>query len=239
MKKLNIFLTLALLLLSNSLFANNAKIAAQIENIPMIKNIGAKVVKVIDQGLVYQFKAVVKGNRPGQIEAFVSKDMSTLFTGKAYNAKTSKPFTIPFDMDIKTLKSLASYKIGNGNDIYFLFTDPECPYCQKLEKVITKLKKNVTVYAILFPLDFHKNSKNMCRYILSQKDDASKAKAMKNIANKSDKYTKAKYSPKELTKLNAKIEAGIKEALKMGISGTPTLLNTKGVRVSSQVILRK
>ena len=239
MKKFNIFLTFSLLLVSSSLFANNAKVTVQIENIPMIKSIGAKVVKVIDQGLVYQFKAEVKGDRPGQIEGFVSKDMTTLFIGKAYDTKTSKPFAIPFDVNVELLKSLAAYKAGDGKDVYFLFTDPECPYCQKLEKKLTKLKKNITIYTILFPLDFHKNAKKMCRYILSQKDNESKVKAMKDIANKSDKYTKAKYSTKELTTLNAKIDAGFKEALKIGISGTPTILNAKGVRVFSEDILTK
>jgi len=238
MKKLNIFLMLTLLL-SSSLFANNAKVTAQIENIPMIKNIGAKVVKVIDQGLVYQFKAVIEGDKPGQIEGFVSKDMSTLFTGKAYNTKTSKPFAIPFDVNVKTLKSLAAYKVGNGKDIYFLFTDPECPYCQKLEHNLVKLKKNITLYILLFPLDFHKNAKDMCRYILSKKDNSAKAKAMKDIANKSNKYTKAKYSKKELTKFNANIDAGMKKALQMGISGTPTIVSSKGIRVFSEDILTK
>ena len=42
MKKFNIFLTFSLLLVSSSLFANNAKVTVQIENIPMIKSIGAK-----------------------------------------------------------------------------------------------------------------------------------------------------------------------------------------------------
>jgi len=239
MKKLNTLLTLTLLLLSSSLFANNAKVSAQIENIPMIKNIGAKVVKVVDQGSVYQFKAEVKGKKRGRIEGFVSKDMATLFTGKAYNTKTSQPLVMPLDINIETLKSLAAYKIGNGKNIYFLFTDPQCPYCQKLEHNLKKLKKDITIYSILFPLNFHKNSKSMCRYVLSQKNDKAKADAMQEIANRSDKYTKAKYSAKELSKLNAKIDAGLKEALKIGISGTPTILNAKGIRVFSQDILTK
>ena len=239
MKLLNTILILAFLLVSSSLFANSAKVTAQIENIPMIKDIGAKVVKVVDQGLVYQFKAVIKGDRPGQIEGFVSKDMTTLFTGKAYDTKTSKPFAIPFDVNVKALQSLAAYKIGNGKDIYFLFTDPECPYCQKLEHNLVKLKKNITLYTILFPLDFHKSAKDMSRYILSQKDNSTKAKAMKEIADKSKKYEKAKYSKKELTQLNTEMEAGLKEALKMGISGTPTIVNAKGIRVFSEDILTK
>ncbi|MFT5661729.1 MAG: thiol:disulfide interchange protein DsbC [Sulfurimonas sp.] len=226
------------LFLSISLFADNTALKMIIEKVPMIKNINAKVTHVeVHKGL-YQFKAKVMGPRPGIVEGFITKDFSNIVIGKGYDAKTAQELTIPFDLNIKTLKNIAAYTLGSGKDEYFVFTDPECPYCQKLEHKLTSLKNNVTVYVILFPLSFHKNAKSMCRYILNQEDNVSRAKAMKEIANKSTKYKKATYSKMELKILNGKIQESIDEVNRIGINGTPSILNAKGIKVPDKAILR-
>jgi len=227
-----------LILVGSFLLADDSDIKNKIENTPMLKSIGVKVTKVITHDGVHQFKGVVVGKKAGKLDGFITTDFKTLIMGKAYSTKTGTELIIPFDIDINVLKQIAAYKTGNGKDEYFVFTDPECPYCQKLEKKIVAVKKNVTLYTILFPLKFHKNAKIMCRYILSRKDNNAKANAMKEIANKSTQYQKEKYSQSERAELNKLIQKSLNEVNRIGINSTPTILNAKGVRVPSQIIIK-
>lgn len=235
MKK--IFISIAILITAN-LLANNLEIKTKIEQLPMIKKIGAKIDKVTPINSLYHIKGVVKGKNGGRIEGFVTEDFKNLVLGKVYNTTTGQELEVPYDIDVNALKNIAAYKIGNGKNEYFVFTDPECPYCQRLEKEMHKLKKDVTVYTILFPLNFHKNAKSMSRYILSQKDDKAKANAMQEIASKSKKYQEAKYSDSQRKKFDKIIQESLNITNKIGISGTPTILNSAGRKVSPQMILK-
>ena len=60
-------------------------------------------------------------------------------------------------------------KIGNGPNTVIEFTDPDCPYCRKVDEFFTK-RKDVTRYIFLFPLDNHPNAKTKALYILGNKD---------------------------------------------------------------------
>ena len=53
------------------------------------------------------------------------------------------------------------------------------------------------------------------------------------------KYKQAKYTKLELDMLNGIIQKGLDEAMKIGINGTPTILNAKGVKVSADTIIKK
>lgn len=238
MKYLKTMILSLSVLLSATLLANEAELKAKIEQLPMIKAIGANITKVIVQNDVYHFNAEVKGDRPGKFEGFLTKDMNTMIMGKAYDTRTQAELLIPMDLDVQKLKSVAAYKTGNGKNEYFVFTDPECPYCQQLEKKITAVKSDVTVYTILFPLSFHKNAKSMCRYVLNQKDDGAKAKAMKEIANKDLSYQKATYSAAKVTLLDDKIQKSLNEAAKIGIQGTPTILSAQGFKANASDIIQ-
>ncbi|MEA2072032.1 MAG: thioredoxin fold domain-containing protein [Campylobacterota bacterium] len=221
-----------------SLLANNSDLKTKIENLPMIKSNKIKVMSLLTQNGVHQFKGTVLGKKGVIIEGFITGDLKTLMLGKAYDVINSTELVMPYDLDIKKLKSLAAYKTGNGKDEYFVFTDPECPYCQRLEKQIVSLKKNVTLYTILFPLNFHKNAKSMSRYILSRKTNDEKAKAMKEISNKSTIFQTVKYSEKERAALNILIDLALKEANRIGINSTPTILNAKGFKVAPQAVIK-
>ncbi len=52
--------------------------------------------------------------------------------------------TLPFDRAIKTVK-------GNGSRKLAIFSDPDCPFCQKLEHELTSVT-DVTLYTFLYPL---------------------------------------------------------------------------------------
>ena len=226
------------ILINISLLGDNADLKTKIQSMPMMKINNIKVTKVITHDGIHQFKAVATGKQAGKLEGFITSDFKTFMMGKAYNTETGVELVIPSDIDTKVLKQIAAYKTGNGKDEYFVFTDPECPYCQRLEKQIVAVKKNVTLYTILFPLSFHKNAKIMCRYILSRKGNEAKANAMKEIANKSTQYQKEKYSENERAELNKLIQKSLNVVNKIGINSTPTILNVKGLRVPPQVIIK-
>ncbi len=51
---------------------------------------------------------------------------------------------LPLKDAIKTVK-------GNGQHVLAVFSDPNCPYCKKLEPELDKLK-DVTIYTFIYPL---------------------------------------------------------------------------------------
>jgi len=52
--------------------------------------------------------------------------------------------TLPFAKAIKIVK-------GNGNRTFAVFSDPDCPFCQELEKTLLSVN-DITMYVFLFPI---------------------------------------------------------------------------------------
>jgi thiol:disulfide interchange protein DsbC len=52
--------------------------------------------------------------------------------------------TLPFDHAIKIVK-------GNGSRVFAVFSDPDCPFCQELEKSLLAVT-DVTMYVFLYPI---------------------------------------------------------------------------------------
>ena len=170
--------------------------------------------------------------------SFLTKDLSTIIFGDALDTKSSKQLFIPIDINTEVVKKVAAYSYGNGKNEYFLFTDPECPYCITMEKDMHRLRDDVKIHVVLFPLSFHKNAKSMSRYILSQKTNALKVKAMNEIANGSLAYKSAKYSESQLNELNRKLDNGLKVTQILKINSTPSLLSAEGMKIDYQTLLK-
>lgn len=61
-------------------------------------------------------------------------------------------------------------KIGNGPKKVIEFTDPDCPYCRKVDDFLAK-RADVTRYVYFVPLRrIHPDAEKKARYILSQPD---------------------------------------------------------------------
>jgi len=61
-------------------------------------------------------------------------------------------------------------KIGNGPKKVIEFTDPDCPYCRKVDSFLEK-RTDVTRYIYFVPLrKIHPDAEKKARYILSQPD---------------------------------------------------------------------
>ena len=71
--------------------------------------------------------------------------------------------------DLKKAAKKIKYGTGSKKYEYVLFTDPECPYCKITEEYFEN-NKNLDLYIVFTPLDFHKNAKDWSLKALSSKD---------------------------------------------------------------------
>ena len=129
---------------------------------------------------------------------------------------------------VKELDKYVAFTYGTKGKTVYLFTDPECPFCQRLEPTLKKLadEGKIKIKVILFPLWFHPHAKE-------------KAVAMvcKNIGWKglSNEYWTSE-KMKQLKNWQCErgkelIEKSIKLGNKIGVSGTPTMITQSGKKV--------
>lgn len=74
-------------------------------------------------------------------------------------------------LDLKEVIQYAKkVDFGKGSEKYdfILFTDPECPFCARVEELF--IKKDVSVYVNFYPLDFHSHAAQWSKEILSASD---------------------------------------------------------------------
>jgi thiol:disulfide interchange protein DsbC len=97
-----------------------------------------------------------------------------IFDGKVIEAKSRRDLTaersrVLFAIDFDTLPlDLAMKKVkGNGKRKLAIFTDPNCPYCKRLEKELSGVS-DVTLYFFLYPI--FPNSGEIVRNVLCSKD---------------------------------------------------------------------
>lgn len=75
------------------------------------------------------------------------------------------------NMDLKELISYAKkidFNQGSKKYDFVLFTDPECPFCARVEEHF--IKNDVSIYINFYPLSFHQNATKWILQILSSKD---------------------------------------------------------------------
>ncbi len=89
---------------------------------------------------------------------YTDENVSYFFLGNIVEAKTMSNITaqrlqkltaikfesLPLDYAIKTVK-------GNGKRKVAVFSDPDCPYCKRLEKDLVNVT-DVTIYTFLYPI---------------------------------------------------------------------------------------
>ena len=218
MKRLNKAM-LASIVLAGSLFGEVDKnLIDKIEKLPVFDRLGAKVTDVIDLEDLY----AVKAEKDGKLQTvFVSKQLKHLIVGNAIDTHTTEQVKVP--VDISSLDEVVAFTYGNGDKEFYLFTDPECPYCNQLDEYLPKLNKDdVKIKMIFYPLPNHKNAKSMSLHVLKQENNESKEKTYFELEKK-------KYPTKNASDESKKLlDNGITLGNKIGIRGTPTFVNSKG-----------
>lgn len=155
---------------------------------------------------------------------YLDENAQYMFVGSMVRMKDQKNLTkdlvlkqnsidwkkLPFKDAIKTVK-------GNGKRELAIFSDPNCPYCKKLETELDKLN-DVTIYTFIYPLK--PQSIAVSKQIWC---DANQAYAWKNLLEKN-------IQPKAKTCANP-IERNLELGRKLGVTGTPTLIFANGLKM--------
>lgn len=133
--------------------------------------------------------------------------------------KLAFPFEqLPFEMAFKKVKGDGSRKIA-------VFSDPDCPYCKRLEKSFTKLD-NVTIYVFLYPLkELHPKATDVARAIWCSPD---RVKAW-------DDYMLKGVAPKAAGTCENPVDKIVEFGQSKRISGTPTLFFADSKRVPGAI----
>lgn len=181
-------------------------------------------------------ESVAKTPFPGLYEVFV--DGQILYTndnfswfiaeGRLVDAKTRKELTsarleeltkvdfgsLPLDQAIKVVR-------GNGSRKVAVFSDPDCPFCKKLEQKELLPLTDVTIYTFLFPLESHPDAANKSRAIWCATD---RVKAWNDWVLNG-----------QLAKGSANCETPLEKNLtlgrRLGVTSTPTLIFEDGKRM--------
>ena len=152
-----------------------------------------------------------------------------LFGGVFYDMATQTDLTAPMKtlaqmVDVTKLpldNAIVSEK-GNPNNTLFVFTDPRCPYCKKLEAELVKLA-DVRIYTFLTPLtSLHPDAKELSARIWCSKNQA---EALEDVMLKDRELEVPAQCVTPLTQ-NEKLMA------ELGIKGTPTLFFENGERIT-------
>ena len=203
----------------------------------------AAVKTAVEAKLKAKVDKVTKTPYLGLYEVFVGGDIvytdekvsAILFEGKLVDTKTMKNVTseriqkltaikfsdLPLDLAVKQVR-------GDGKRTFATFEDPNCGYCKKLAKDLTKLD-NVTIYTFLYPIlspdSLEKSKQIWCA--------ADKAKAWNDWMVEGKAPTGK--SDCDTTAVQKTIEAG----RKLAINGTPTIFFADGERIPGAVPVDK
>jgi thiol:disulfide interchange protein DsbC len=198
---------------------------ATVESITKTSHLGLYEI-VIDGQVIYSdadFKYILNG------ELIETKGMTNLTVARQQELEDAKlkklafPFEqLPFDLAFKKVKGDGSRKIA-------VFSDPDCPYCKRLEQSFTKLD-NVTIFMFLFPLEqLHPKAPAVSRSIWCSPD---RVKAW-------DDYMLKGVAPSAAGSCDNPVDKIVAFGQSKRISGTPTLFFTDGRRVPGAIPLEQ
>ena len=197
----------------------------------ILKNINAKDTKVL-----YIKKSPLTGicevavERGGNAAIFYLDIAKThLIFGKLVDMKTMDNLTEKSVMEIQDKKRIDTSKISLTSALVLgdlkaekkviILTDPDCPYCSSLHKIIKQIsdkRKDIAFYIKMYPLPFHK-------------DAYWKSKSI--VCNNSLQLLQDCFDKKEIAKTDCKtdeVDDTIKFAKSLGIDGTPAIILPDG-----------
>ena len=237
MRKLSLFAAFLCLWAVGLVFSMNPSDAAERSKAPLTPDqIKSKLEKSFEN---IKFEKVIPSSQwPGLYEvvteselAYTNADASILFAGQLIETSTKENLTrnrwnelnkvdvssLPLENAIKIVK-------GNGSRTLYLFSDPDCPFCQDLEKELAKIT-DVTIYTFLYPLEeLHPQARDKANNIWCSED---RAKSWGDwMTTKVLAYTSC---DQEVVAKNIAL------GMRLKINATPTLFFSDGHRVDGKI----
>ena len=207
-----------------------------------IPNVKINEIKQIDGGDYYS--VLVNDNGVGLITTsgnwFVSINGTSNNSGINYLiGKDGKPASTKEDQariysqilkeaNFAKLKPI-SIKYGKGERSLFIFTDPDCSFCKRLDRMLLPAlneKSNVTIHYIMRPLvSLHPDAANKSMRILCSKDPVT---AWKNWQTKEvlQEEETSDLAAQQLCQQTAQAHEDFSELI--GVYGTPTIVSGTG-----------
>lgn len=209
------FLAMLVLFLANSAFGDETSIRAEMAK----KFPYSKIISVSKTPYLGLYEVAFDDRL-----VYTDENMTYLFSGNILDMHTLKNLTearekqlyaikfdaLPLDIAIKNVK-------GDGKRKLAVFTDPNCPYCKRLEKEMVNLT-NATIYIFVYPILPGSEEKARAIWCSADKLKAWEDHMLRGVEPQSEKAC----DTSALTKISL-------QAKKLGINLTPTLVFEDGV----------
>ncbi|MEF3191823.1 MAG: thioredoxin fold domain-containing protein [Campylobacterales bacterium] len=200
---------------------------AEFKKLPLFSQPSISINRVYDAGELYILRgAVHEDGQDNLFSAYVTKDKSIAVFGEAFFTKTMQPLRMPITM--ANHEKEAAFVYGSGPVKLYLFTDPECPFCKKMELSMPKFANKATFFVYLFPLSHHPNAKKMSQWILSLPPEKRVQGLMDVAADKHGGWQELKITPDLEKQSRVHLDAARKLADELGLDGTPALYDKEG-----------
>lgn len=156
---------------------------------------------------------------------YLTEDAKHVIAGPLIRLKDGKNLTQVLKMqnnaiDWKKLPLKDAIKVvkGTGKHQLAVFSDPNCPYCQQLEKELAQLD-NVTIYT--FVLAFKPQSVALSKQFFCEAD----------VALAWQNYMQKSISPKGNKRCDNPVQRNLDLAKQLKVEGTPSLVFANGYQV--------
>lgn len=188
---------------------------------------GAKVNSINKSPIPGIYEVVVDGSQV----IYADETADHVMVGDLLETKTKRNLTrektdklaevkfdsLPLDQALKIVK-------GDGSRQLAVFSDPDCPYCRRLEGELAKLN-NVTIYNFIYPLPMHADAARKGRAVWCS-TDPKQAWLDMMLNNKEPQGDGTCANP---------VQANIELGMRLNIQGTPAMFLTNGRRVPGLV----
>lgn len=163
---------------------------------------------------------------------YTDEKVGYFFVGNVIDAKTQRNLTearmrdlMRVKFDSLPLESAIKQVKGNGSRKLAVFSDPDCPYCKKLDAELAKIT-DVTIYTFLYPIaSLHPQAGEKARAVWCAPD---RGKAWDELIQKG-------IVPQTGAKCDTPLEKIAEIGARLKITGTPTLIFADGTRIPGMV----